>query len=226
MPLPLDLMLKARSASRRSLGPAGSIFSQEKSISRHRLLRPRSRQALRQPVVERFDDHPVHVHQADEAQGRRHLLGKVQLGRRAEIHGQAVVDQDVKVQVLLFHEQADEQAVEPGEEVPVEEAQVVADDVIAVVGELDALPLALAAPFALHPAEEDLARHQLELFETGQELRIEQRLRGMMDSDLVRFSSPGSTCQTPVVGRLFLDLFQDVASAPCRPGCSPPGPRN
>ena len=68
------------------------------------------------------------------------------------------------MQVLLFHEEADEQSVEAGEEVPVEEAEVVADDVVAVVGELDALPLALAAALALDPAEEDLPRHQLELF--------------------------------------------------------------
>src|SRR3954467_3351683 len=80
------------------------------------------------------------------------------------------------MQVLLLQEQAEEEAVESGVEVPVEEAEVVADDVVAVVGELDALPLALAAPLALHPAEEDLARHQLELFEPGQELRVEQGL--------------------------------------------------
>ncbi len=78
------------------------------------------------------------------------------------------------MEVFLLHEEPDEQAVEPGVQVPVEEAQVVADDVVAVVGELDALPLALAAPLALHAAQENLARHQLELFEPGQELRVEQ----------------------------------------------------
>ena len=68
-----------------------------------------------------------------------------------------------------------QQLVVPGVQVPVEEAQIVADDVIAIVGELDALPLALGATFALHTAHEDLARHQFELFELGKKLRIEQR---------------------------------------------------
>ncbi len=90
-------------------------------------------------------------------QRRRHLLGVVQLGRVAEIHRQAVVDQHVEVQVFLFHEQANEKAFEPGEQVPVEKAQIVADDVIAIVGELDALALLLAAALALHAAEENLA---------------------------------------------------------------------
>ena len=56
------------------------------------------------PVVERLDDDAVHVDQADEAESRRDLLGVVQLGRRAEIHRQAVVDQHVEVQVFFFHE--------------------------------------------------------------------------------------------------------------------------
>src|SRR5947209_2967026 len=81
------------------------------------------------------------------------------------------------MQVFLLHEEADEQAVEAGVEVPVEEAEVVADDVVAVVGELDALPLALAAALALHAAHKDLARHQLELFEPGQELGFQERFR-------------------------------------------------
>ena len=54
--------------------------------------------------------------------------------------------------------QADEEPVEPGVEVPVEKAQIVADDIVAIVGELDALALALAARLALHAAEEDLAQ--------------------------------------------------------------------
>ena len=71
--------------------------------------------ALRQTIVECLDHDAVHVDQPDEAQGRRDLLGVMQLGRRAEVHRQAVVDQDVEVQVFLFHEQADEELVEPGD---------------------------------------------------------------------------------------------------------------
>ena len=47
------------------------------------------------------------------------------------------------MQVFLFEEQAQEEAVEAGEQVPVEEPQVVADGVGPEVGELDALALAL-----------------------------------------------------------------------------------
>jgi hypothetical protein len=53
-------------------------------------------------------------------------------------------------------------------EIPVDEPQVVARDVIPEVGKLDALPLALAAPLPLHPAAEDFPRHQLEPLELGQ----------------------------------------------------------
>ena len=40
------------------------------------------------------------------------------------------------------------------------------------------MALALAAPLALDGAGEDLARHEFDLFETMQELRVEQRRVG------------------------------------------------
>src|SRR2546425_10136739 len=80
------------------------------------------------------------------------------------------------MQILFLQEQADEQAVEPAVQVPVKEAQVVANDVIAEVHELDRLPLALALALALQPAEKDLARRQLELLQAVQELRVQQGL--------------------------------------------------
>src|SRR5207247_6594060 len=46
----------------------------------------------------------------------------------------------------------------------------------AEVHKLDALPAALAAALALQPAEKDLPRRQLELFELGEELGVEQGL--------------------------------------------------
>ena len=82
------------------------------------------------------------------------------------------------MQVFLLHEEAQKEPIETGVEVPVEEAEVVADDVVAVVGELDALALLLAAALALHAAEEDLARDQLELLEAGEEVGLEQRRGG------------------------------------------------
>ena len=78
------------------------------------------------------------------------------------------------MQVFFFLKEANEEPVEPGHEVPVEKAQIVALDVVLVVGELDALPFAFAAAFALHDAKKDLARHQLELLKTMQELRVQE----------------------------------------------------
>ncbi len=78
------------------------------------------------------------------------------------------------MEVFFLHEEAEEETVETGVEVPVEEAKVVADDVVLVVGELDALAFLLAAPLALHAAQEDLARHQLQLLQPGEELRVQQ----------------------------------------------------
>src|SRR5262249_49753491 len=78
---------------------------------------------------------------------------------------------------FLLHEEPDKELVQPGEQVPVKEAKIVTDDVVAIVGEFDALSLALAAAFALHPAEEDFPRDQFELLQPGQEFRVEQRWR-------------------------------------------------
>src|SRR5262249_49723357 len=134
------------------------------------------RRRLRSGRAECLDDDAIEVDQADESQRRGHLLGVVQLGRVAEVHREAVVDQEVDVQVFFLHEQAEEEAIKAGVKVPVEEAEVIADDVVAVIGELDRLALALAAPLALHAAEEDLARDQLELLEPGEKVWGEQRL--------------------------------------------------
>ena len=121
--------------------------------------------------AQHFDLHAVGPAQADEAQRRRQLLGIEQLGRLAEIHRRAGVDQGVEVQILFFQEQLQEQLVQPREQVPVHEPQIVARHVVAEVGELDALPLAAAAPFALHPPAEDLAADQLQTLQLRQELR-------------------------------------------------------
>ncbi len=98
----------------------------------------------------------------------------LELGWVAKLHRLAGVDQGVKVEVFLFEEQLEEQAVEAGVSVPIDEAEVVAGDVVAEVGELDALTFALAAALALHAAAEDAASDQLELFQLGEQLRSEQ----------------------------------------------------
>ena len=72
---------------------------------------------------------------------------------------QAVIDEQVEVEIFLLHEEPNEELVEPGEQVPIEKSQIVADGVIAVVGEFDRLALALAEPVTLHSAAEDLPRN-------------------------------------------------------------------
>jgi hypothetical protein len=79
------------------------------------------------------------------------------------------------VQVLFFEEQLEKQLVEPSIQVPVDEPQVVAGDVIAEVGKLDALPLALAAPLPFHPAAKDFSRYKLEALELGEKLGRKER---------------------------------------------------
>src|SRR4051795_3459139 len=98
----------------------------------------------------------------------------MQLRGVAEIHRQAGVEQRVEVEVFLLEEELQEELVEAAVDVPVDVPEVVADRVVAMVGELDrrAAPLALALP--LHPADEDLAADQLELLELVQELGVEQ----------------------------------------------------
>ncbi len=123
----------------------------------------------------RFDPHAVGADQADEPQRRRELLGILQLGRLAKIHRQAGVDQREEVQVFFFEKQLDDELVEPGVQIPIERPQVVARHVAAKVGELDALPFALAPPLALHPPAKHLARDQLQPFELGHEVGREER---------------------------------------------------
>ena len=95
----------------------------------------------------------------------------------AEVHRQAGVEQGVDMEIFLLEEELQEQLVEPAVDVPVDVPQVVADGVVAMLGELDRRAPPLALPLALHPADEDLAADQLELFELVQELRVEQRGR-------------------------------------------------
>src|SRR5205807_2183150 len=98
--------------------------------------------------------------------------------------------------------------------IPVEKAQIIALDVVAIVGELDALPLALAAPLAFHEAEEDLARNQLELLELGEEFRVEQR-RGRC----FRHGGPGGRRRIfrAAMVRLYGQMGLRVSLAPVRP---------
>ena len=122
-------------------------------------------------LAERLDLHPIAPHQPDESQGGRKLHGVAELGRFAEIHRGAGVDQGVEMKILLFQEHLQEELFQPRVGVPIDEPQVVARHIVAEVGELDALALPRAAAFAFHPPAENLPAHQLEFFKLGQEFR-------------------------------------------------------
>ena len=113
---------------------------------------------------------PVVVDQPDVPQGGRNLLHVQRLVGIAVVAALGYVHEHVERQVLFFEEELEEEAFEAGVDVPVDEAEVVADDVVAVVGELHALAPSFAAALALHLAGEDLAADQIELVQPGHEL--------------------------------------------------------
>ena len=105
------------------------------SIVRRRL----SPEASRDAALQHGHRDAVVRREADVGQRRGGALCEQQLVRRAALHRRRRIDQDVDVDVLFFDEQLDEQLLEPRIEVPVERTQVIAEGVVAVVGELDRL---------------------------------------------------------------------------------------
>ena len=88
-------------------------------------------------------------------------------------HRRAGVDEEGDGEVLLLDEQLDEQPLEPGVDVPVELAQVVAEGVVAVVGELHGLAPLDAPAAALEAAPDGRADEQQEALELAQEPLVE-----------------------------------------------------
>src|SRR5205807_1861854 len=125
-------------------------------------------------VVERRDCDAVVVDETNVAERRRDLLDVMRLVRIAVVAALRDVGEHVKRKVLLFEKQLEKQAVEAGVDVPVDEAKVIADDVIAIVGEFDRLATALGAAFAFHLAEQELTAHDVELIEARHELGREE----------------------------------------------------
>ena len=102
-------------------------------------------------------------------------LANSELGRPAGGHRRRRVDEERDRDVLLLDEQLDEQPLEPRVDVPVELAQVVAEGVVAVVGELDRLAALDAPPSALEPAADRRAHQQQQSLELAQERLVEDR---------------------------------------------------
>ena len=130
----------------------------------------------------------------DVPEGRRGALGEQELLRPAEGHRRAGVEEERDRDVLLLDEQLDEQLLEAGVDVPVELAQVVAQRVVAVVGELHGLAALDAPPAALEAAPDRLLHEHAEPLELAQEPLVED---GRVQ--LVRAGTPGRrwACRAP-----------------------------
>ena len=98
---------------------------------------------------ERIDGDAVEPAQRHVANGSGDLAGEVELGHLAKRHRLAGVEKNGDGQLALLLVKLEEKSVEAAVEIPVEAAQVVAGDVVAVVGELDRLAARAAAALAL-----------------------------------------------------------------------------
>lgn len=80
------------------------------------------------------------------------------------------------MQVFFFEEDLQIEAIESGEEIPVDEAKVVAWDVVSEVGEFDTLSFAFAAAFPFHPSAKDFSGDQFHPLKLGHHLRRQDDL--------------------------------------------------
>ncbi len=103
--------------------------------------------------------------EGDGAEGGGEFAGVVKfvvVGVRfaAPVHGFGGVYEEVDGEVFFFFKEFDEGFFEPGVDVPVEVAEVVAGDVVAVVGKLDADAAFFGAAVAFHRPRADFVRHE------------------------------------------------------------------
>ena len=99
---------------------------------------------------------------------------KIKFARFAEGHRLAGIEKNPDRQLAFLLVELQKQPVEPPVEVPVEVTEIVAGDVIAIIGELDRLPAGLAAPLALEGTLGAPPREQLELLEAAQKFGGEE----------------------------------------------------
>ena len=125
------------------------------------------------PAGQRADRDPVLAREPDVAERGRGALGEQQLRGLPGRHRRRGVEEERDRDVLLLDEELDEQPLEPGVDVPVELAQVVAEGVVAVVGELDRLAALDAPPAALEAAADRRAHEQQQPLELAQEGLVE-----------------------------------------------------
>ena len=95
------------------------------------------------------------------------------------------------MEVLLLLVEFDEKTVEAAVDVPVDRAKIVADAVVAVVGEFEARSALARAALGMVFAAKNLPREQMELLELGEESGIEEKRRGGQSADML----PGARTQ-------------------------------
>ena len=122
-------------------------------------------------VGKRNDAHPIKAAQRDVADRRRDLPGEIELARLAEGHGLAGIEENAHRQLALLLVELEEQPLQPAVEIPVEVAEIVAVDVVAVIGELDRLPARAAAALALAPNSWPAARRAVGIARGGAGVR-------------------------------------------------------
>ena len=163
---------------------------------------------------------PVLGGQADVAQGSRGPLGEQELVRPAGRHRRAGIDDQADGDVLLLDEQLHEQLLEAGIDVPVELAQVVAQDVVAVVRELDRTASLDAPPAALEAAPDGLVEEQLEALELAQERLVEDgrvELGRQQVRPSLRTRRPRAGGRAGRRGRFHPEAGRPAAGEPTRP---------
>ena len=133
------------------------------------------RPSPRDPAGQRADRDAILAGEPDVAERRRRPLREQELGRGAAGHRGRGIDEQRDRDVLFLDEELDEQLLEAGVDVPVELAQVVAERVVAVVGELDRLAALDAPAAALEPAADGRAHQQEQALELAQERLVEDR---------------------------------------------------
>ena len=187
-PRPWSWAAAWRAAATRSVGPsAGSIADRSASS---RKTRPEPRIAARRRAIR-----PVSALTATRSSLASPMYPRAAAARLANSslagvpgrHRRRRVDEERDRDVLLLDEQLDEQPLEPGVDVPVELAQVVAQGVVAVVGELDRLAALDAPPAALQAAPDRRAHQQQQALELAQERLVEDgRVDLARQEDLAR----------------------------------------
>ena len=117
----------------------------------------------------------VEVQKPDIAERRRNFAGIVELGRVAEGHGVAGVDEEVDRQIRFFIEDPQNELVEPEVSFPIDIFGVVAADVRPVIRELDARALLSGPVLAAQVSWNHAVGDEFEVFELPQKLLVKKR---------------------------------------------------